>query len=55
MTYDQAMTTYGSDRPDLRYGMRLHDLTHLGPQVPDFKVFSAPHGQVRRRPRRARR
>jgi aspartyl-tRNA synthetase len=42
MTYDDAMTQYGSDRPDLRYGMNLFDLTDLGPSVPDFKVFSAP-------------
>jgi aspartyl-tRNA synthetase len=42
MTYDHAMTNYGSDRPDLRFGMKLFDLTDLGPLVPDFKVFSAP-------------
>jgi aspartyl-tRNA synthetase len=42
MSYDEAMTKFGSDRPDLRFGMQLHDLTDLGPKVPDFKVFSAP-------------
>jgi aspartyl-tRNA synthetase len=42
MTYDDAMTQYGSDRPDLRFGMKLFDLSDLGPLVPDFKVFSAP-------------
>ena len=38
MQYDQAMNEYGSDRPDLRFGMRLHDITDLGQQT-DFGVF----------------
>ena len=38
MEYDQAMTEYGSDRPDLRYGMKLVDITDLTKQT-DFGVF----------------
>jgi aspartyl-tRNA synthetase len=38
MQYDQAMMEYGSDRPDLRFGMKLHDITDLGQQT-DFGVF----------------
>jgi aspartyl-tRNA synthetase len=38
MEYDQAMTEYGCDRPDLRFGMKLHDVTDLGQQT-DFGVF----------------
>jgi aspartyl-tRNA synthetase len=42
MEYDEAMLRYGSDRPDLRYGMELHDISDLGQQT-DFGVFkSAP-------------
>jgi aspartyl-tRNA synthetase len=38
MSYDQAMTRFGSDRPDLRFGMELHDVTDLAQQT-DFGVF----------------
>jgi aspartyl-tRNA synthetase len=38
MEYDEAMTRYGSDRPDLRYGMQLHDITDLA-HTTDFGVF----------------
>jgi aspartyl-tRNA synthetase len=38
MNYDQAMSEYGSDRPDLRFGMKLVDVTDLG-QRTDFGVF----------------
>ncbi len=29
ITYDDAMNKYGCDRPDLRFGMQLHDLSEL--------------------------
>lgn len=38
MTYADAMKYYGSDKPDLRFGMKFHELNHLA-QGHDFKVF----------------
>jgi aspartyl-tRNA synthetase len=38
MTYDQAMAKYGSDKPDLRFGMEFHDLKEAV-SGKNFKVF----------------
>lgn len=38
MPYRQAMEDYGIDKPDLRYEMKLHDITGLA-QGKDFKMF----------------
>ena len=38
MKYDDAINKYGSDKPDLRFGMELHDVHDLF-QVTEFKVF----------------
>ena len=38
MTYADAIGRYGSDKPDLRFGMRLHDLNDFAAKS-DFKVF----------------
>jgi len=40
MSYDEAMTRFGSDRPDLRFAMELHDITDLGKQT-DFGIFKS--------------
>ncbi|MEO8486503.1 MAG: aspartate--tRNA ligase [Betaproteobacteria bacterium] len=49
MRYADAMRDYGSDKPDLRIGLRLTELTDLMKAV-DFKVFRGaaelPNGRV---------
>lgn len=39
ISYEEAMNTYGSDKPDTRYDMRLVDITDLAQQT-SFKVFT---------------
>ena len=41
MTYHEAMTRFGSDKPDLRIDLELVDVNDLMKGV-DFKVFSGP-------------
>ncbi|HXP21294.1 MAG TPA: aspartate--tRNA ligase [Streptosporangiaceae bacterium] len=42
MTYADAMARYGSDKPDLRFGCELTDLTAYFADT-GFRVFQAPH------------
>ncbi len=42
MTYAQAMADYGSDKPDLRFDLKLTDLTEYFKDTP-FRVFQAPY------------
>src|SRR5690606_8734052 len=40
MGYAEAMASYGNDKPDLRFGMKFHDLTSLA-QHRNFPVFDS--------------
>ncbi len=49
MTYAEAMRRYGSDKPDMRFGMEIADISDLVSEV-EFKVFAealASGGAVR--------
>jgi len=39
MTYDDALSTYGSDKPDIRFGMEFKDFSDIVKDA-EFKVFS---------------
>jgi aspartyl-tRNA synthetase len=42
LTYRQSMDRYGTDKPDLRFGLEVMDLTELL-QTADFRVFQDTH------------
>jgi aspartyl-tRNA synthetase len=42
MTYADAMSRYGTDKPDLRFGVELVELTDYFSDTP-FRVFQAPY------------
>ncbi len=42
MTYADAMDKYGSDKPDLRFGLELVDVTQYFSKT-EFRVFQAPY------------
>jgi aspartyl-tRNA synthetase len=49
LTYADAMTKYASDKPDLRYGLEIADITDIAVKT-EFGVFKtaiARHGKVR--------
>ncbi len=40
MKYEEAMTTYGSDKPDLRFGIKIHDISDDVAES-GFKIFKS--------------
>jgi aspartyl-tRNA synthetase len=48
MTYDEAFSNYGSDKPDLRFDLKLHDITSLfaTTQLSFLKAVLEQHGKI---------
>src|SRR5690625_7581931 len=42
ITYADVMARYGTDKPDLRFGLELTELTEYFANTP-FRVFQAPY------------
>ena len=40
ITYDEAMSVYGSDKPDLRFGLKMADLSEIA-NTTEFRVFTS--------------
>ena len=47
LTYRDALLRYGTDKPDLRFGLEIADLTDLA-QALDFRLFQATQGTAQR-------
>jgi aspartyl-tRNA synthetase len=47
LTYQEALSRYGTDKPDLRYGLEIEDLTELLREA-DFRLFQATLGTSQR-------
>jgi aspartyl-tRNA synthetase len=43
ITYDEAMDRYGTDKPDIRFGLELHDVSAIVREQP-FRVFQGVLG-----------
>lgn len=40
MTYDESMALYGTDKPDIRFGLHMADISDIARET-DFKVFTS--------------